>query len=378
MKWVLLLVLLMAVFLAGGVALVNAAHTGVEDLPGSYTVTSPDGPGTADIEGSRLTIRIGDSIYIGNLLLTAPRSTEPVDLRGKAGPVAGRFYPCLARWVRGELTLALGVSDKPDANGERPDDIAATGDGVRRFVLTQTGGSFVVRAGRTLGSIVTNLRNPDAWKGTFERPEVYWPAVAVLALIIFAETGLLVGFFLPGDSLLVTVGIVARVVGWDIAPLLVILCIAAVVGDTVGYWVGVKGGPALFRRPESRWFKAEHLLTAKAFFDRHGGKTLIFARFMPFARTFVPVVAGAARMNYTWFLTYNVIGGVAWIVSMLMFGYTAVDWLDPLLKGVFGPQFKLEKNIDILAIVIIALSLAPMVIHWLMTRGKKPAPAVTA
>jgi membrane-associated protein len=363
-KW---LLLLMVVFLAAGAGLVYAAHTGIDELPGRYSVA---GGGTADIADGRVTVTVGDTTYSGNILLTAARTTEQIDIKATAGPDAGKFFPGVARFVRGELTIVLSNS------ADRPKDITDSGDGVRRLVLTKSGSNFVVRAGRTLGNIVANLGNPDAWKATFERPEVYWPAVAVLALIIFAETGLLVGFFLPGDSLLVTVGIVARVVGWDIVPLLVILCLAAVIGDTVGYWVGAKGGPAIFKRPESRWFKHDHLVSAKTFFDKHGGKTLVIARFMPFARTFVPVVAGAARMNYSWFLTYNVIGGVAWIISMLLFGYTATDWLDPLLKGLFGEQFKLEKNIDILAVVIILLSVAPMAIHWLVvTRRAKPADA---
>jgi membrane-associated protein len=221
---------------------------------------------------------------------------------------------------------------------------------------------FLTQVWDILKAIVLNLTNPDAWKDTLGRPGVYWSAVATLAFVIFAETGLLVGFFLPGDSLLVTVGIVARLSEWNIWWLTGVLCAAAVVGDTVGYWVGAKAGPAIFSRPNSRWFKRDHLLAAKAFFDRHGGKTIIYARFMPFARTFAPVVAGAAQMDYCRFAAYNVVGGVAWIVSMLLFGYTATDWLDPLLKAIFGPQFRLEKNIDILAGVIIILSLAPMVV----------------
>ncbi len=363
MKW---LLLVMVAFLAAGAGLVYAAHTGLDELPGTYTVA---GTGTADITGGTLTVTVGDTTYAGNVLLTAARSTEPIDIKGVTGPAPPKFFPGIARFVRGELTIILSNT------AERPTEITATGDGVRRLILTKTGANFVVRAGRTLGGIVANLGNPDAWQHSFKRPEVYWPAVAVLALIIFAETGLLVGFFLPGDSLLVTVGIVAWVVGWDIVPLLVVLSVAAVLGDSVGYWVGAKGGPAIFKRPESRWFKHDHLVTAKGFFDRHGGKTLVIARFMPFARTFVPVVAGAAKMTYTWFLTYNVIGGVAWIVSMLLFGYTASLWLDPLLKGIFGEQFKLEKNIDILAVVVILLSVAPMAVHWLVVRGRaKPAP----
>lgn len=235
---------------------------------------------------------------------------------------------------------------------------------------------FFTQVWDILKAIVLNLTNPDAWKDTLGKPGVYWSAVATLAFVIFAETGLLVGFFLPGDSLLVTVGIVGRISEWNVWPLIGILCVAAVVGDTVGYWVGAKGGPAIFNRPQSRWFRRDHLLAAKAFFDRHGGKTIIFARFMPFARTFAPVVAGAARMEYRTFVAYNVVGGVGWIVSMVLFGYTATDWLDPLLKAAFGPQFRLEKNIDILAGVIILLSLAPMVVmHLIQRRAKKQAEA---
>lgn len=222
----------------------------------------------------------------------------------------------------------------------------------------------------------------DKWAEVLNDKGVFWPMVAALAFIIFAETGLLVGFFLPGDSLLVTVGIVARGLAddaaekgiensWSIGWLMAVLMAAAVVGDTVGYWFGAKAGPALFNRPQSRWFKRDHLLAAKAFFDKHGGKAIILARFMPFARTFVPVVAGAAKMNYRWFFAYNVVGGVLWIGSMLLFGYTAKDWLEPMLRSVFGPTFDLRKNMEALAVVIIVLSLSPMVVHYLIERRKK-------
>lgn len=220
-----------------------------------------------------------------------------------------------------------------------------------------------------LTTIVVNFKNPDVWPDALAG--FYWPVVATVALIVFAETGLLVGFFLPGDSLLVTLGIVARTSEWDIWTMMGVLIVAAVVGDTVGYWFGAKAGPGLFKRPDSRWFKREHLLTAKAFFDKHGGKTIILARFMPFLRTFVPVVAGAAKMNYRWFLTYNVVGGVLWISSMLLFGYYATDWLETLIERVSGRKVEMRKNIDILAGVIIVLSLMPMVIHYLLERRKR-------
>lgn len=238
-----------------------------------------------------------------------------------------------------------------------------------------------------LCTIVVNLRDPQQWQDALNKPGVFWPAVAALAFIIFAETGLLVGFFLPGDSLLVTVGIVARALSdtaaangepnsWNIWSLTAVLIAAAILGDTAGYWFGAKAGPALFNRPQSRWFKRDHLLAAKAFFDKHGGKTIVIARFMPFARTFVPVVAGAAKMNYRWFLAYNVAGGVAWISSMLLFGYFAIDLLEPPLQAIFGPEFKLAKKIDVLALVIIALSLMPMVVHYFIERRRKKREAL--
>lgn len=230
-----------------------------------------------------------------------------------------------------------------------------------------------------LTTIVLNLKNPDAWKDSLGKPGVFWAAVVTLATIIFAETGLLVGFFLPGDSLLVTVGIVAHLSDWNIGILLVILTAAAIIGDTVGYWFGAKAGPAIFNRPSSRWFKRDHLLAAKGFYDKHGGKTIIMARFMPFVRTFAPVVAGAAKMEYRTFLFYNVIGGVAWITSMLIFGYTLHLWADALLRPIFGPTFRIEKNIDILAGLIILASIMPIIVKGLTEwrssrRAKLPTP----
>lgn len=228
----------------------------------------------------------------------------------------------------------------------------------------------------------TKVSKFDKWAEVLGEKDVFWAVVVALAVIIFAETGLLVGFFLPGDSLLVTVGIVARGLAddaaekgienaWSIWAMMGVLIAAAIIGDTVGYWFGAKTGPALFNRPNSRWFKRDHLLAAKAFFEKHGGKAIILARFMPFARTFVPVVAGAAKMNYRWFFAYNVIGGVLWIASMLLFGYTAKDWLEPILKSVFGPTFDLRKNMEALAVVIIVLSLTPMFVHYLIERRRK-------
>jgi membrane-associated protein len=227
-----------------------------------------------------------------------------------------------------------------------------------------------------LVQVVTNLTNPEAWKEALGNKAMVVAAFVVLNVIVFTETGLLFGFFLPGDSLLVTAGIVAHTVEWPIVPLILTLCAAAIVGDTVGYWIGYKAGPAIFNRPSSRFFKQDHLLAAKSFYELHGGKTIIIARFMPFIRTFAPVVAGAARMNYRRFLMFNVVGGVSWICSMLLFGYTLHLWAEPVLRPIFGPTFKIEKNIDILALIIIFISVAPILWkggkHWLeKRRGSK-------
>ncbi len=139
--------------------------------------------------------------------------------------------------------------------------------------------------------------------------------------IIFAETGLLVGFFLPGDTLLFTAGFLASQGKLNIWILFPICFIAAVVGNSIGYGIGAKAGPALFRRKNSTLFDPEHLHRASAFFDRHGGKAVVLARFIPIARTFVPVVAGAGNMPYSQFTLYNVVGAIPWTIGVTTLGY---------------------------------------------------------
>lgn len=227
-----------------------------------------------------------------------------------------------------------------------------------------------------------NLSDPEKFKHALTQPGVFWAAFAAVCLIVFTETGLLIGFLLPGDSLLVVLGLVSKLAGWDIVLLMAALSIAAVLGDTVGYGIGAKAGPALFRRPDSRFFKQEYLTTARAFFDRHGGKSIIFARFMPIVRTFVPIVAGAAKMEYRKFLVFNVVGGIAWVVSMLLFGYFIIDLADDVTRKVLGrPEFTWAKNIDILAATVILVSIAPLLWKgWREWRKRKalatPASAV--
>lgn len=217
-----------------------------------------------------------------------------------------------------------------------------------------------------------NLSDPELFKAALNQPGVFPAALVAVNLIVFTETGLLLGFLLPGDSLLVVLGIVAQLSQWNVPLLLVTLSIAAILGDTVGYNIGRKAGPALFRRPDSRFFKQQYLQKAREFFEHHGGKAIIFARFMPFVRTFVPVVAGAAKMEYRRFLFFNIIGGIGWIVSMVLIGYYLIPVVEPLLKDVFGKQFQVAKHIDKVVIVVIAVSVLPIVVkalqQWRSTR----------
>jgi membrane-associated protein len=185
---------------------------------------------------------------------------------------------------------------------------------------------------------------------------------AGITAIIFIETGLLFPF-LPGDSLLVTAGIVSAgsdpTVQLNVWLLGTLCSVAAIAGDQIAYGIGRKSGEALYRRPDSRWFKQSHLRAAHDFYEKHGGKTIIMARFMPFARTFAPVVAGAAKMHYPTFVFYNVIGGLAWIWSMLLIGHYVV-------KVVPG----LEAHVEKLAVAIIIISVMPAVIAWWKQKRK--------
>lgn len=185
-----------------------------------------------------------------------------------------------------------------------------------------------------------------------------------LFAMIFAETGLLIGIFLPGDTLLITAGLVAQRGALSLWWLLPVLIVAAILGDATGYVIGRRAGPLLFRKEEGRIFKRGHLLKAERFYERHGGKTITIAQFMPIVRTFAPVVAGAAAMPYRRFATFNVLGAVLWINSMLFIGFFLVK----LVPG-------LEKRIDLVVAIVIFLSLLPAITAWLkakLTGGKKP------
>lgn len=180
--------------------------------------------------------------------------------------------------------------------------------------------------------------------------------------IVFAETGLLVGFFLPGDSLLFTAGFLASLGVMDVRVLLLTLAVAAVVGDQVGYVIGRKAGEALYRREDSRFFKRKHLVAAHEFYEKYGGKTIFLARFVPIIRTFAPTVAGAARMDYRKFVFYNIAGGISWVFSMVGGGY---------LLGQTFPGLK--KHIEIVVLGIIFVSVLP--IAWETWKARRARPA---
>jgi membrane-associated protein len=175
-----------------------------------------------------------------------------------------------------------------------------------------------------------------------------------LFFIIFAESGLFFGFFLPGDSLLLTAGLFAYKGELSLWVLLPLLFVAAVLGDNVGYWFGRKTGPPLFNREESLLFKRKNLLAAKAFYEKHGGKTIVLARFMPFIRTFAPIVAGAVEMDYRRFMTFNLLGGLFWAIGVTLAGYT--------LGSLFPPEV-LDKYFLLIVVVVILLSVLPTAIH---------------
>ena len=187
----------------------------------------------------------------------------------------------------------------------------------------------------------------------------------LLFAIIFAETGLLIGFFLPGDSLLFIAGTLCAITlpGHSgpllhIGVLIPLLCVAAIAGDAVGYLIGRKVGPSLLNRPDSRFFKRDHILKTQAFYEKHGPKTIVLARFVPIVRTFAPTVAGVAAMPYSKFVLFNVMGGIGWISSMSLLGYF------------LGNIPFIQKNLEKAVILIVLLSIAPMVIHWLQERKK--------
>ena len=179
-----------------------------------------------------------------------------------------------------------------------------------------------------------------------------------LPLIIFAETGLLIGFFLPGDSLLVTAGLFAAKGDLNLGLLIATLIPAAIIGDAVGYWIGTRTGTALYTRTNSFFFRQEHVRITREFYEKHGGKTIVLARFIPIVRTFAPMVAGVGGMGYRKFAVYNVLGAAIWIISTAVGGY---------VLGSVVPN--IEKQIHLLVAGVIVVSFIPPAIAWWRSRG---------
>lgn len=193
------------------------------------------------------------------------------------------------------------------------------------------------------------------------RGVIEWGGPLMVCVIVFVETGMFVGFFLPGDSLLVTAGVFAAAGQLKLVWLLAAVTLCAIAGDQLGYFIGRKAGASLFKREDSRFFKKKHLRSAHEFYEKHGTKTIILARFVPIIRTFCPPVAGAAGMTYSRFLPYDILGGFLWVWGMVLLGYTL---------GLSVPN--IEKRIHYVIAVVVIVSLIPAAYHAWKARGRKP------
>ncbi len=182
---------------------------------------------------------------------------------------------------------------------------------------------------------------------------------ALLFVIIFIETGLVIWPFLPGDSLLFVVGTLAAAGGMDIGLVMALLVAAALTGDNVNYWIGRWAGPRVFRQESSRWFSRKHLERTHAFYERHGGKAIIIARFVPIVRTYVPFVAGIGTMPYARFLAFSVAGALLWVVSLCLLGY----W--------FGNIPAVKQNLGAVIVLIVAVSVMPIAVEFLRARRRR-------
>ncbi|MDR3702120.1 MAG: VTT domain-containing protein [Candidatus Sulfopaludibacter sp.] len=207
-----------------------------------------------------------------------------------------------------------------------------------------------------LFDLYKSLTNPDRLIHLLGTLLSGWWGYAAMFAVVFSETGLLVGFFLPGDSFLFTIGVVAGAGAVNIVTVNLVLMLAAMMGDSTGYLLGRQTGPRIFSRPDSRFFKQQYVTRTKAFYDRYGGKTITFARFVPIVRTFAAFIAGVGQMPYTRFLPYSVCGGAGWVFLCTMLGY----WLGriPIVK----------QNFDKAIVLIILLSLLPTVIEVVKSR----------
>jgi len=193
-----------------------------------------------------------------------------------------------------------------------------------------------------------------------------WYGYAMLAGIVFAETGLLVGFVLPGDSLLFTIGVVAGAGQLNIFLIMALLFVACMLGDWSGYLIGRRTGPAIFNRPDSRFFKQEHLQRTHNFYEKHGGKTIIYAKFVPIIRTFAPFVAGVADMRYSRFLIFDIFGGAGWVLSMTTLGY----WL--------GSIAIVRRNFEKFVLLVVFVSVLPILWQVIQSRLRRTPESLPA
>ena len=208
-----------------------------------------------------------------------------------------------------------------------------------------------------LYELLRHLGEDEKWKAMVDyigTPTLY----AVLFAIVFCETGLVVTPFLPGDSLLFAIGAIGarEAIGIDLPLVIVLLIVAAILGDAVNYWIGYKLGPAVFKREDSKLLNKKHLIRAQEFYERYGGKTIILARFVPIVRTFAPFVAGVGRMNFFRFWLFNIVGAILWVVICVVAGYY------------FGGFEIVKKNFELVIIAIVVISVLPMVVEFVRAR----------
>ncbi|MCZ2355377.1 MAG: VTT domain-containing protein [Bacteroidia bacterium] len=188
---------------------------------------------------------------------------------------------------------------------------------------------------------------------------ISYGGLSLLAIVVFAETGLMIGFFLPGDSLLFTAGLLCAtgIFQTNILILTSVLVVAAIAGDQTGYIIGRKAGETLFKRDESWFFKPKYVEKTKDFYNRHGGKTIVMGRFVPIVRTFAPMVAGVAKLEYSKFVFFNISGGILWVLSMTLSGY----FLGRTIPGI-------KEYLEVIVIGIIIVSVIPIIVTWLKER----------
>jgi membrane-associated protein len=204
---------------------------------------------------------------------------------------------------------------------------------------------------RELFDLYRSLTDPERLSHLLHTFLAGWAGYAALFAVVYSETGLLVGFFLPGDSFLFTIGVVAGFGALDIRQVNLLLMLAAMLGDSTGYVLGRKTGPRIFSRPDSRFFKQEYVTRTRRFYDRYGGKTIVLARFVPIVRTFSAFVAGVSQMPYLRFLPFSVCGGIGWVFLMTSLGY------------VLGRVPLVQRNFDKVILAIILISLLPTLIE---------------